>query len=99
MNIDIVDDLEKTLNFLKNLIMQLNTYNSISTDNLKLLCYIVYKQNTVKKEKEIEHFLLTALSFINQDTKVYINERKEVKDTEQIFNNYINTNFKNIFGD
>ena len=46
---------------------------SLSAYNLKLLCYIVYKQNTIKKEKEIEHFLLTALSFINQDTKVYIN--------------------------
>ncbi len=99
MNIDIVDSLEKTLEFLNKIHNQLSQYNAIDVDSLKLLCYIVYKQKTNEEQKEIEYPLITVLSFINKDTKVYNNEKIQVTDCDIIFNNYINTSIKDIFGD
>ena len=99
MNTNIYDSLELTLNFLNEIIYQLNNYNTIDSDSLKLLSYLVYKQNTINKYQEIEYPLMTALSFINKDTKVYNNKKPEVKDEEKIFYNFINNKIKTIFGD
>ncbi len=99
MNTDIVNDIEKVLSFLKTIIFQLTKYNSISIDDLKLLCHLVYKQKTIDINKEIEYPLITALGYINQNTKVYSNEKIEITNYEDIFYDYINTNLKEIFGD
>lgn len=99
MNINIVNDFEQVLSFLKTTMDQLKNFNSITVNDLKLLCYIVYKQNTIEENKEIHPILITALSYINEDTKVYFNVPNELSDIEEVYNGYINNNLKNIFGE
>jgi len=76
---------------------QLKDYNTISVNDLKMLCYIVYKQNTIENYQEISPVLLTALSFINEKTKVYFNTPRELTEVDEIYEGYINNNLKDIF--
>lgn len=99
MNIDIVDNLENLQVFLNERLYQLQNFNSITIDDLKLLCYTIYKQNTVEKQKEIEPILLTILSYINNDTQVYTHSKKQVTESKDIFNGLVNNKLKQIFED
>ena len=84
MNLDIVNDFDKIVSFLKNLINQLSLYNSINSDDLKLLCYIVYKQDTIERIKEVQPYLTTTLGYINQDTRIYFNKEKQLDSFDEI---------------
>lgn len=99
MNLNIVNDFNKILYFLQETMNQLKNYNSITENDLKLLCYLIYKQDTIEQNKEIHPLLITTLGFINEDTKIYSNKPREIKDVNKIYAAYINNNLKEIFGE
>lgn len=99
MNLNIVNNFDEILQFLQNTMSQLKNYNSINETDLKLLCYLMYKQDTIERNKEIHPLLLTTLSFINEETKIYFNHPFELKDTNKIYKAYLNNNLKKIFGE
>lgn len=92
---------EKIINFLKKILLQVSQYNTIDIDNLKLLCYIIYKErNSEISQKEINNLVTTILGYINYETKVYKplfnNYNSNIKD---IFYTYINDDLKRLFED
>lgn len=96
MNLDIVNDYDSIITFLKDTSWQLTKYNSIKADDLKLLCYIVYKQNTIKNIDEIQPYLITTLGYIDQDTKIYFNKNYDLENFDEILNGYINNSLESV---
>ena len=99
MNTDIYNNVENVKTFLKKIIYQLDTYHSIAIDDVKILCYTLYKQSTEIENKEIQALLISAFGCINKDTKIYNNEKTQIKNLDTILNNLINIKIKNIFED
>lgn len=96
MNLNIVNDYDSIITFLQDTSQQLIKYNSIKADDLKLLCYIVYKQNTIKNIDEIQPYLITTLGHINQETKVYFNKNYDLDNFDEILKGYINNNLESV---
>lgn len=96
MNLNIVNDYDSIITFLQDTSQQLIKYNSIKADDLKLLCYIVYKQNTIKNIDEIQPYLITTLGYINQETKVYFNKNYDLDNFDEILKGYINNNLESV---
>lgn len=96
MNTDIIESIDRTIAFLKELIYQLSKFNSINESDIKLLCFIIYKQNTIEKNKEIDYLIVTALGYINKNTKIYATNDTQIVDYNKIFDYYINNQLRTI---
>ena len=99
MNINIPNEYDKILSFLNQIIYQLSNHNSISVESLKILCNLIYKQNTIEKIKEFQPFILTALSYISSDTKTYNEYNFEVEKFDEILKGHINNNLIQLYED
>ena len=96
-----VNSEQNVLSFLRQLLLQVSQYNSIDIDNLKVLCYIIYKERISEySQKEINNLVTTILGYITYETKVYKPTFKNCEfDTELIYYTYINNDLKRLFGD
>ena len=65
MNLNIVNNFDEILQFLQNTMSQLKNYNSINETDLKLLCYLMYKQDTIERnnKKVIENIKMWKTLF------------------------------------
>ena len=101
MNINIYDNnKERVINFLQDNLKQLINYNTIDANNLILICNTYYNEFLTHRYREIENLIITIFSYLNQNTKIYINNL-DTYETDQniIFNTFINQNIKNILGE
>lgn len=83
----------------REILKQIINYNSIEVDQLKLLCYTLYKDQTSEQSnKKIFNLIISIFSYITPDTKVYktLSDNYEI-DLSTIYNTYINKEIKTIF--
>lgn len=101
MNTSMNENEKKIIIFFKDILKQLINYNSIEVDNLKLLCYTLYKEkNSSEKHLEIDNLCTIILSYINHNTKVYMTSFQNFENNMQnILSTYINNEIKKTLGD
>ena len=86
-------------NFLNQIINQLQQTNTITINNLKMLCFIDYQQRTtITNIDSIDHLLTTALGLIKFDT-IIINQFDQLRNinSKEIFDVSLNDNLKQIY--
>lgn len=87
MNINIMNYI---IDIIDNIINQLQNYNSISANNIKLLCYIQYNQNTQYFDENIDKYLTIAFGLINQNTSIYNDLQKPIiNNFDEILKSYL----------
>lgn len=87
MNINIMNYI---IDIIDNIINQLQNYNSISANNIKLLCYIQYNQNTQYFDENIDKYLTIAFGLIDQNTIIYNDLQKPIiNNFDEILKSYI----------
>lgn len=87
MNINITNYI---IDIIDNIINQLQNYNSISANNIKLLCYIQYNQNTQYFDENIDKYLTIAFGLINQNTSIYNDLQKPIiNNFDEILKSYL----------
>lgn len=93
------DMLNNLSNFLNQIINQLQQTNTITINNLKMLCFIDYQQRTtITNIDSIDHLLTTALGLIKFDT-IIINQFDQLRNinSKEIFDVSLNDNLKQIY--
>lgn len=93
------DMLNNLSNFLNQIIDQLQQTNTITINNLKMLCFIAYQQRTTTTNIDsIDHLLTTALGLIKFDT-IIINQFDQLRNinSKEIFDVSLNDNLKQIY--
>lgn len=93
------DMLNNLSNFLNQIINQLQQTNTITINNLKMLCFIDYQQRTTTTNIDsIDHLLTTALGLIKFDT-IIINQFDQLRNinSKEIFDVSLNDNLKQIY--
>lgn len=93
------DMLNNLSNFLNQIINQLQQTNTITINNLKMLCFIDYQQRTITTNIDIiNHLLTTALGLIKFDT-IIINQFDQSTNinSKEIFDVSLNDNLKQIY--
>lgn len=93
------DMLNNLSNFLNQIIDQLQQTNTITINDLKMLCFIAYQQRTVTINIDIiDHLLTTALGLIKFDT-IIINQFDQLPNVnlKEIFDVSLNDNLKQIY--
>lgn len=87
MNINIMNYI---IDIINDIINQLQNYNNISANNIKLLCYIQYNQNTQYFDENIDKYLTIAFGLINQNTIIYNDLQKPIiNNFDEILKSYI----------
>ena len=87
MNVNIMNYI---IDIIDNIINQLQNYNSISANNIKLLCYIQYNQNTQYFDENIDKYLTIAFGLINQNTSIYNDLQKPIiNNFDEILKSYL----------
>ena len=95
-----MDDILNNLsNLLNQIISQLQQTNIITADNLKLLCFIAYKQKTEIAIKAIDDLLTIAFGLININTIVInqFNQSSADVDLKEVFDTTLNNDLQKIY--